>query len=592
MFVSQLGLTDAVTTADDVTAFLFTDAKYAELPAALRENLASSSNFGGHIARLIFTHFVAPSISSAEIFNGQRTMLSTVAESLVIDQENKTLNGFNVTIADIKATNGNVHFVDGVLVPPSMLLGVFDYIQLNANYSILAELIELEGFGSILNSFPSITLMAPPNPAWDPAFVDFLRNDQNARQTLVLNHLVTDNIYEFEDGRIIDTEASLTHFLYNSSGTFFANMAALSNELIYTMNGMIAKVDRVFSPPTVAEFVTNLGVYSPLYGTDILSGALNSTGILKTVTEGANFTLFAPVDAAFEAARLDKFLGPGWTKHLEFLLQNHIAPGRVATTDIQANSEVCMTGSLCFPTGSSGNNILIGTGAIVLANLFASNGIMHGISRVLVPPALSTSIYTQLEDDPNFSMLLNLIDMAGLKPVLTNTTGGPITLFCPTNAAFAGINTTSLSTDQIATILLHHAVGSNIFTTNLSTGNITTLSGEDFVVVVSETIGVSINGEANVNVDKANNLAGNGVFHPISNVLIPPALQASPAPTPLPTFSDAMLTPAPTPSTSAGTSYTTTGTSFWSTTLWSVVVPTVVTTLMMMMMCLETGRPW
>jgi uncharacterized surface protein with fasciclin (FAS1) repeats len=119
-----------------------------------------------------------------------------------------------------------------------------------------------------------------------------------------------------------------------------------------------------------------------------------------------------------------------------------------------------------------------------------------------------------------FSTLLKAAEVAGL--VDTLSTGGPFTIFAPTDDAFSKIPSETLNSllnepEKLKGILLYHAVQGKVMSTDLSgTMEVETLHGQK--IKIDATKGVMIN---DANVIKANIEANNGIIHVIDKVILP-----------------------------------------------------------------------
>jgi len=129
-----------------------------------------------------------------------------------------------------------------------------------------------------------------------------------------------------------------------------------------------------------------------------------------------------------------------------------------------------------------------------------------------------------LEGDARFTTLVTAINAAGLNDELA--TGGPFTLFAPTNAAFdalpAGVLDSVLAdVDLLTDILLYHVASGTALSTDLSNGqSIPTL-------LTGTTLSVSITGNTvtinTATVTQADLQSANGVIHVVNGVLVPPS---------------------------------------------------------------------
>ena len=124
--------------------------------------------------------------------------------------------------------------------------------------------------------------------------------------------------------------------------------------------------------------------------------------------------------------------------------------------------------------------------------------------------------------NPNLSTLATALRVAGLDA--TVATGGPFTVFAPTNAAFAALPAATLNgllanPAQLAQVLLFHVVSGQVLSTQLTNGqNVTTLRAGARPLVVNLSGGVRIDTASVVGADIR---ALNGVVHVIDSVLLP-----------------------------------------------------------------------
>lgn len=120
----------------------------------------------------------------------------------------------------------------------------------------------------------------------------------------------------------------------------------------------------------------------------------------------------------------------------------------------------------------------------------------------------------------DFTTLVAAAQAAGLDQTLA--TGGPFTIFAPTDAAFEALPAGTLDAllqdpDALADILLYHVISGEVLAADaVNLTSATTLLGES--VTIDATNGVQING---ANVIQTDVIASNGVIHVIDQVLIP-----------------------------------------------------------------------
>ncbi len=124
-----------------------------------------------------------------------------------------------------------------------------------------------------------------------------------------------------------------------------------------------------------------------------LAKALQAAGLVDTLKGPGPFTVFAPTDAAFAAlpaGTLDALLAD--PAALKAVLLYHVVPGRVASSDVATLSEATTVGGakIAIATGPGGVT-LNGSAKVTTADVAASNGVIHVIDAVLIPPAQAST---------------------------------------------------------------------------------------------------------------------------------------------------------------------------------------------------------
>lgn len=113
------GLVDTLKSKGPLTVFAPTDAAFAKLPKGTVENLLKPEN-KAQLAAILKYHVVAGKIRSADI-KGKKTRVASVEGRKLSVNATKgvKINGANVVKADVAASNGVIHVVDTVLLPPA-----------------------------------------------------------------------------------------------------------------------------------------------------------------------------------------------------------------------------------------------------------------------------------------------------------------------------------------------------------------------------------------------------------------------------------------------------------------------------------------
>ncbi|MDZ8083452.1 MAG: fasciclin domain-containing protein [Nostoc sp. SerVER01] len=118
--VGAAGLNEQLTTPGPYTVFAPTDAAFSALPKATLDKLLQPAN-KQQLVRLLAYHVIPERITSQELKSGQVKTVEGATVKITVDPTTKTItvNNAKVTQPDIPASNGIVHIVDKVILPPN-----------------------------------------------------------------------------------------------------------------------------------------------------------------------------------------------------------------------------------------------------------------------------------------------------------------------------------------------------------------------------------------------------------------------------------------------------------------------------------------
>ncbi len=124
-------------------------------------------------------------------------------------------------------------------------------------------------------------------------------------------------------------------------------------------------------------------------GFDTLVTAVQAAGLVETLQGDGPFTVFAPTDEAFAAlpeGTLDSLLED--PEALAEVLTYHVVPGKVLAADVvELSSATSVEGSDIAIEVVDGGVVLNGSANVVTTDVEASNGVVHIIDAVILPPA-------------------------------------------------------------------------------------------------------------------------------------------------------------------------------------------------------------
>ena len=280
----------------------------------------------------------------------------------------------------------------------------------------------------------------------------------------------------------------------------------------------IAMADSSEDIPTNA---TNTGVH------DTLVDALVQADLVSTLQGDGPFTVFAPTDQAFADAgiNLSTFDTDEEIAVLTDILLYHVyTAGAVYAADVTDGLTVAMANGDDASFTVTDGTVMIGDATVTTADVMASNGVIHVIDKVLMPPADLVDIAAVAMSTGMHDSLVAALVKADL--VSTVQGDGPFTVFAPTDQAFtnAGIDLDSFTTDEeiaaLTNILLYHVYSGAVNAANVTDGLAVQMVNGDYAqfTVTEGTVMIE-----DATVTAADVMASNGVIHVIDKVLMPPA---------------------------------------------------------------------
>ena len=137
--------------------------------------------------------------------------------------------------------------------------------------------------------------------------------------------------------------------------------------------------------------IVDIAAGNPDFST--LVAAVQAAGLVDTLKGPGPFTVFAPTNAAFDAlpaGTVENLLLPENKDQLVSILTYHVLPGQVTAADVLGTRQTVATvqGGTVHVDGKAGK---VGTGVkvndanVTSADIFASNGVIHVIDKVLLP---------------------------------------------------------------------------------------------------------------------------------------------------------------------------------------------------------------
>ncbi|PQA88791.1 fasciclin domain-containing protein [Hyphococcus luteus] len=120
-----------------------------------------------------------------------------------------------------------------------------------------------------------------------------------------------------------------------------------------------------------------------------LATALTEAGLVQTLKGEGPFTVFAPTDAAFEKlpeGTVESLLKPENKDQLTAILTYHVVPGKVKAADVVKLDSADTVNGASLSIAVKDGAVMINDATVTAADVKASNGVIHVIDSVLLPP--------------------------------------------------------------------------------------------------------------------------------------------------------------------------------------------------------------
>jgi uncharacterized surface protein with fasciclin (FAS1) repeats len=294
--------------------------------------------------------------------------------------------------------------------PAAPARNIVQLAQATPDLSILVEAVVAAGLVDALSAPGPLTVFAPTNAAF-AALLDELKTDKAGLLgnlpllTTVLQYHVLGSSVKKADiplGKAIDPILSGTADVFkidvvganvvitdgrNRTSNITATDIMASNGVVHLIDKVILPADKdiVATAQSVSDFST-------------LVAAVGAAGLVPTLQSAGPFTVFAPTNAAFTAALTELGIDAptllGNVPLLTSILTYHVVPGRVLKADVPVGQAITTVQGATFVVDST----LAITDSrnrkanITSTDVFATNGVIHTIDNVILPPVAPAAI--------------------------------------------------------------------------------------------------------------------------------------------------------------------------------------------------------
>ncbi len=410
--VTAAGLADTLSGEGPFTVFAPTDDAFAALPEGTIDELLADP--AGALTNILLYHVVSGAVmadtvvtlDAATTVEGEDVTISVVDGSVFL---NDTVQ---VIITDIEASNGVIHVIDGILLPPSMtaeaeedMMGtIVDIAVADGRFNTLVAAVTAAGLADTLSSEGPFTVFAPTDDAFaalPEGTVDSLLADPEGALTDILLYHVVSGAVMAETVVTLDAATTVqgedVAISVVDGNVFLNDTVQVIITDIEASNGIIHVIDAVLLPPSMtaeAEAMDNempgtivdIAVADGRFNT--LVAALTAANLVDTLSSEGPFTVFAPTDDAFAAlpeGTVDSLLADPEGALTDILLYHVVSGAVMAETVVTLDSATTVQGEDVAISVVDGNVFLNETVQVIITDIKASNGVIHVIDAVLIP---------------------------------------------------------------------------------------------------------------------------------------------------------------------------------------------------------------
>ncbi len=419
--LERLNLDSVLSLGNTYTVFAPNNAAFSGIDLAAMTDAQLEAILLNHVRSTTSADFVA------SMATGYTSTMSTGPDDLNLNLHTNvvdgavTINGVGTIVSSMKdlgGTNGVVHVVDGVLLPPT----VVDHVDANPEYSTLSAAITKAELTTALSAAGPFTLFAPS----DAAFEQFMAQVNGAfgwsglddipaqvLRDVLMYHVVADENIPSGDVDGIEP-ATLQGESFSISGTVISDASYTDANIILTdvqgVNGIVHGVDKVLLPEAVFQSVLSatLNLVERTSDRGFAAFAAAAAKVSLSVDLSSDeLTAFIPNDDAFVALfatidnynSLDDFTTQDDLDALKALLEYHLYAGSLMTSSFTDGGTITTVNGDDFTVDLSGDDARLRPSladaipsTIVNSNIGATNGVIHEINRVLVPGGLAGAL--------------------------------------------------------------------------------------------------------------------------------------------------------------------------------------------------------
>ncbi len=379
--VTAAGLAETLSGPGPFTVFAPTDEAFAKLPAGTIDALLADPK--GALTDILLYHVVAGKVMAADVVKLENaTTVSGRILPISVSDAGVMVDGAKVVVTDIECSNGVIHVIDTVMVPPAAKYSVSDtgaagFVTYLYN-GLLGRNPDVDGLNKWVGGLESGAMAA------DTTVSGILASSE--AQGMISGYsdeMFIEYIYMGLFGRTPSKDeiaAWKTPLSAGASRMDVVKQITRSGEFILLSSKYGVK-PFITDLATIPVTAINAGTFNTLVA------AVSAAGLVETLSGPGPFTVFAPTDAAFAklpAGTIDTLLSDP-KGQLTSILLHHVVSGSVMAADVVKLTSATTVGGTTLPISIVDGAVIVDGATVIVTDILCSNGVIHVIDTVMLP---------------------------------------------------------------------------------------------------------------------------------------------------------------------------------------------------------------
>jgi transforming growth factor-beta-induced protein len=383
--VQAAGLADALKAEGPLTVFAPTDEAFAALPEGTVEALLADIPT---LTDILLYHVVDGKVMASDVVElSQAQTLQGQFVNIMVDMDKVMIDNAQVVLTDIEASNGVIHVIDAVILPESR--DIVDIAVEDGRFTTLVTAVKAAGLVDALKGEGPLTVFAPTDDAFaalPEGTIEALLADIPALTDILLYHVANGKVMASDVVELSQAQTLQGQFVdvLVEDGKVMIDNAQVVLTDIEASNGVIHVIDAVILPES--RDIVDIAVEDGRFTT--LVTAVQAAGLVDALKGEGPLTVFAPTDEAFAAlpaGTIEALLADLPT--LTNILLYHVVDGKVMAADVVGLSEATTLQGGSVEVMLDMEKVMLGEAQVIITDIEASNGVIHVIDAVLLPPA-------------------------------------------------------------------------------------------------------------------------------------------------------------------------------------------------------------